>query len=538
MSESTFRTLGVMVDMSRNAVMGVESLKTYMTYLHRMGYNCLMLYTEDTFEVENEPCFGYMRGGYTCDELRALDDYADALGIELIPCIQTLAHLQGFVHWHQVPVDRDDILRIDEERTYEFLENVLRSVRSCFRSRRIHIGMDEAWALGRGKFLDLHGYEKASSMMKRHLARVCEIVRKYGFAPMIWSDMFFYDLTPERKYYLPKMEIPEEIRNALPKDVIPVYWDYYHEHEEDYGGMLSNHEQISENTWFAGGAWSTHGFLPLNRYSIKTMIPAFRACKAHGVKDVFLTTWGDDGNECSRYAILPTLYYMAEFARGNEDEESIRQGFLALFGAEFDAFLSLDDLNDILEGITARTGAAPKAALYNDPFSGVLDCRILPGKREYISAVGAKWHGYARAYPKWRYLFDSAARLADVLELKYDLGVRTRRAYREGDREALEELAKEVYPLLKRRIRLFARAFERQWYAENRPNGFEIQEIRLGGLLYRVDSCKRRLDAYLCGRIEHIPELEEELLRHEIPQGANKTYGMMVSPNRLTHKVH
>ncbi len=33
------------------------------------------------------------------EELRRLDDYADLLGIELMPCIQTLGHLGQVLHW-------------------------------------------------------------------------------------------------------------------------------------------------------------------------------------------------------------------------------------------------------------------------------------------------------------------------------------------------------------------------------------------------------------------------------------------------------
>ena len=538
MSESEFRTLGVMIDMSRNAVMGVEALKRYLSDLHRMGYNCAMLYTEDTFSVEGEPTFGYMRGGYTCDELRALDAYAISLGMELIPCIQTLAHLQGFVHWKAVPTDRDDILLVDDERTYAFLDKVLTTVRSCFSSGRIHIGMDEAWALGRGKFMDLHGYEKPSSIMRRHLDRVSEIVRRHGFTPMIWSDMLFYDLSPERKYYLPQMEIPASHRGILPQDVIPVYWDYYHTDEESYDGMLSNHEQMTENLWFAASAWGTHGFLPLNRYAISTIRPAINACRRHGVRDILMTVWGDDGAECSRYAVMPSLFYAAELMRGNDDEEKIKENFFRLFGVDMDAFLSLDDLNDLLVGLNARTSAAPKAVLYNDLFNGLLDCRIDPLRRASIGDAAEKWHAYAKKYRRWHYLFHSAACLADALYVKYDLGLRTRQAYQSGDRDALRALATNDYALLKRLVKRFARAFEAQWYRENRPSGFDVQEIRLGGLIYRIDSCRRRLLDYLDGRVAEIPELSVEIVTDKIPDGAQKTYGMMVTPNRLTHKVH
>ena len=40
--------------------------------------------------------------------------------------------------------------------------------------------------------------------MKKHLARVNEIVKKYDYEPMIWSDMFFRSFN-DNKYYIPKI---------------------------------------------------------------------------------------------------------------------------------------------------------------------------------------------------------------------------------------------------------------------------------------------------------------------------------------------
>ena len=44
-----------MLDMSRNGVMLPHKVEEYIDILSKMGYNSLMLYTEDTYEVENEP---------------------------------------------------------------------------------------------------------------------------------------------------------------------------------------------------------------------------------------------------------------------------------------------------------------------------------------------------------------------------------------------------------------------------------------------------------------------------------------------------
>lgn len=68
-------TLCVMLDCSRNAVMSVDGVKDFIDKLSLMGYNALMLYTEDTYEIPEEPLFGYMRGRYTRKQLKALDSY-------------------------------------------------------------------------------------------------------------------------------------------------------------------------------------------------------------------------------------------------------------------------------------------------------------------------------------------------------------------------------------------------------------------------------------------------------------------------------
>ena len=62
--------VGVMVDCSRNSVPGIEFLESIMDRMALMGLNCLVLYMEDVYELDGEPLFGYMRGGYTQAQLR------------------------------------------------------------------------------------------------------------------------------------------------------------------------------------------------------------------------------------------------------------------------------------------------------------------------------------------------------------------------------------------------------------------------------------------------------------------------------------
>ena len=190
---NTKRSLGAMLDCSRDAVYTTETLKEFFALLSEMGYTNVQLYTEDTFEVEGEPYFGYLRGRYSKSELKELDHFASENGLELIPCIQTLAHLGGITRWSEYRpcTDFDDILLIGEERTYTLIENMFKTCAECFTSRRINIGMDEAHMVGLGKYLDKHGFKNRLTLLSEHLRRVLSIAKKYGFRPMMWSDMFF-----------------------------------------------------------------------------------------------------------------------------------------------------------------------------------------------------------------------------------------------------------------------------------------------------------------------------------------------------------
>ena len=537
MKKKTFDTLGVMIDMSRDGVMTVPALKKYITYLSKMGYNCVMLYTEDTYEVEGEPFFGYMRGRYSVNELREIDDFAASLGIEVIPCIQTLAHLDTITRWHKVKMDMAGVLLTDDERTYQFIENMFKTLRTCFRSNRIHIGMDEAHELGRGKHLDIHGFEDTVSIMKRHLERVAGIAEKYGYTPLIWSDMFYrswnnglYTALGEKE----DLEVPSSVAQSYPKGVIPVYWDYYYETEKHYKVMLESHKALSPEPWFAGGIWTWRGFLPNNAYSISTMRAAIDACISTGTKNVFMTVWGNNGSECSRYAVLPSLLYVAEYARGNKDEEKIKAKFKRLFGAEYDDFMALD-IPDAIYAEVGRASTAVKSALYSDLFLGYKDAAVKPGYSSTFAECSERYKKSAKGQRKWATLFNSASKLCEALSIKYELGVKTRTAYKNGDKNELMRLATEDYTRLASILGDFHTAFERQWFAENKPHGFEVHDLRIGGLIRRVNSCKKRLIDYAKGGLESIPELEDELLPLAPTDGVCNyhEYSVMVTCNVL-----
>ncbi len=523
--------LGVMIDCSRNAVMSVPALKSYAALLAEMGYDTLMLYTEDTYEVEGEPYFGYLRGRYSMQELRELDDHCASLGIELVPCIQTLAHLNALFQASEVYDeirDCDDILLIDHPRTYALIDRMLSTLSSCIRSRKIHIGMDEAPKVGLGKYLSRHGYTDRFDLINRHLHKVCALADKYGYRPMVWSDMFCRLAMNTANYY--DHSALEELRGraCLPQNISLVYWDYYSTDEAHYTENISVNRLFDRPILFAGGAWTWRGFMPDNSYSMEITAAAMRACRASGMRDVFITLWGDDGAECSKLAILPSLLFAAEAFRGNTDLPSIKRKFRELTNCDWDAFLLPEMLDRPVGG---HRGNPSKYLLYNDVFSGLNDYRVRCEDAEHYRALSARFASLtdAEIAPAYRYIFETAESLCNLLARKATLGIRTRQAYREKDTETLRRLAMEDYPAAAALTEQFLRIFFRQWEKENKPFGFDIQELRLGGLSMRLRHCAERLLAYLAGEAERIPELEESLL-----PGAREHYVGMSTPHVIT----
>ena len=529
-----FDSFGVMIDCSRNAVPSVAGLKRFFDVISKMGYNCAMLYTEDTYEVKGEPRFGYKRGRYSIEELKEIDRYAASVGIELIPCIQTLAHLNAIFRWGEYKkiLDIDDILLMEDERTETLIENMFASLSEAVSSRKIHIGMDEAHNVGRGKYLDKHGLCDRYEILLRHLNRVCEIAKKYGYEPMMWNDMFFR-LANKGEYYVDApLEFSKEITDKVPENCTMVYWDYYSNTATRYDAMMESTKKLSDKVWFAGGSWVWGGFAPHTRYSNVRNALAIPACIRHGVRNAFLTMWGDNGGECPYASALAGLMYAAALAQ-EMDEETMKAKFKEITGEDYDAFLELDLPNYIFgEGVSVGTANYSKNRLYDDPFLAMF---IDNGNSKNADGAiyadyAARLHAHAKnSTTEYAYLYESMASLCDVLSVKFDLGIRTRALYEAGDKEGLRALAEKDYAETIALLDGFYQAYRKQWYHFNKTYGFEVQDTRLGGLERRLKNCKEQLIAYANGEIATIEELNEEVI--PLRDGNFPYWNLIVSAN-------
>lgn len=514
-----YRDLGLMADCSRGAVLSREGFQQLVVRLARMGFTVLQLYIEDVYELPGYPYFGWGRGRYSQEDLRFMDDFAYAFDIELIPAIQTLAHLRQIFRWPAFSGihDLDDILLAGEPKTYELVGAMFSLFSSCLRTRRINIGMDEAHLVGLGKYLDRNGYHDRMQIMLDHFSRVYALAKENGLHPMMWSDMFFR-LASGGEYYAKDCRMDPRIAETIPEDVSLVYWDYYSEDASTYDGMLDRHAEMTKNIIFAGGAWKWLGFLPNNRFSFRIARLAHEACRRHGVGEVLITAWGDNGAETPFASILPALQFWSELCYAGDAQESVlRRRFALSCGGCWDDFLLLDEPHLTPGNSENRCSVSShRTIFYQDILLGKFDAHIRPDEyAAHYRSCAERLEKAAEKGGQYAPYFASAAALCRFLEIKCRIGIDLRRAYLAGDRSEAIRLTGEVLPELLCRLDRFTKQFRRQWISENRPFGLDLFDIRVGGLKERIRAAAFRVECWLSGESASIEEFEEPRLPYD-----------------------
>ncbi len=533
--KTSFSKNGVMLDCSRNAVLSLDTVKYFLRKMALMGLNLCMLYTEDTYEIEGEPYFGYLRGRYTFDELKEIDDYAYALGIEAIPCMQTLSHLERAFQWDVYNDIKNSpyTILVDEEKSYEFIEKMIVAASKPFRTKRIHIGMDEAHDLAEGVHKRIHGEQPKHEVMARHVKRVLEIIKKHNLKPMMWSDMHFRASFGD--YYTDSKNVPQEVVKNIPKDVDQVYWDYYNSSEELLSHMIDVHQNFGTKTVFAGGIWSWKGASADYGITMNTTIPALTQCIKKGVKEVFATAWGDNGAETSALSILYGLQVYAEFGYiGGYDYEHTKKRFLECTGENADAFLGMTDfhLPVLKSGERLSEGYLMKGYLYEDPLLLIYekDFEDFDMALTY-KGIAEKYAKFAEESPSLSDLMNQYSALAEFLYFKGVWRNVAPSAVREKDSEKIKEAVFAATAMRKSAEKLI-KVWRALWYSRNKPFGFEIIELRVGGMLSRCVTAEQRIKAFAKGRLKDIPELSEEKLYK-----AKKENGVIMYPGLYLHTI-
>lgn len=159
------------------------------------GYNTIALEWEDMFPWRFDPAVR-CETAYGENDIRAFCAKANELGLELIPLIQSLGHLEfvlsldKYTHLREVPGYFDCLNPLADgarDLILTMIDEVLELMPGV---RFFHMGGDEAWSFGRHpdtrEYVARHG--KAALYLK-HITPIVAHLREQQIRPILWNDM-------------------------------------------------------------------------------------------------------------------------------------------------------------------------------------------------------------------------------------------------------------------------------------------------------------------------------------------------------------
>ncbi len=303
-----FAVRSYMLDISRDKVPTMGTLKQLVEILEKFNYNQLQLYTEHTFAYSEHEAVWKDASPMTAQEIRELDLFCAMHGIDLVPNQNSFGHLERWLvkpeynHLAELPrggaplpwggfkKDPTTLCPTDPA-SLDFLASLYDELLPNFESRLFNIGCDETFdLLGEGRSADAVKEKGEGRVYLDFLLKVAELVRKRGKRPMFWGDVILRhpELVPE-----------------LPKDLIALDWGYE-----------GNHPFMDEAAKFAAagldfyvcpGTSSWNSLAGRVENMRENMIAAERAGHTYGAKGFMVTDWGDGGHWQPLAASLPGL---------------------------------------------------------------------------------------------------------------------------------------------------------------------------------------------------------------------------------------
>ncbi|BDZ32337.1 family 20 glycosylhydrolase [Lactiplantibacillus sp. WILCCON 0030] len=508
-----FKVMAAMLDVARNGVPTVAMIQRMIRRLASMGYNELWLYLEDLFEIPAEPYFGRERGRYSQAQLHAIALYGDQFGVKIVPAVQTLAHVHNALKWdaHDAVKDTDDTLLVGAPATKTFLTHLLQAASAPFTTNKIHIGMDEAYQLGRGRYLDQNGYTDQQTLILDQLKMVVGLTKELGLKAYMWSDLWFTFASPKHEMYDPEVHFDAKFKASLPP-VGQVYWDYYHEDEQTYRDRFAQHFELSDDVVFAGGIWTWSALAPNQSKMLATVAAGLTAAKASGVQQVVATIWFDDGAEVPDSAAWYGLQAFAAYQyHATVQPETIDTEYALTQGESPEFYKVLDQFDNFTKTVNADADNVSKIVLYEDLLLQRYRENLQQAdiESQYQQLIGTLGQVQLRADNRlmltfYRQLAKTVLAKSRALQAVAKLGATT--AHDEMAVAALQAITR-----CRQQLVVLLDEFRDLWHQQRRGNGFEIIDVRLGGQIARCDTVSWRIKAWQAGR-DDLAELHEPLL--------------------------
>jgi len=325
-----FPVRGYMLDISRGRVPTRNTLSRLLELLDLVRINQFQLYTEHTFAYADHEEVWRDASPMSPDDVRWLDNRCAELGIELVANQNTFGHME---HWLKHPTYRDRAELPDGFELFgqhrsattleptpenaEFAIELVEELMPHFRSRRVNIGCDETWELGRGASAEAVAHHGRGAIYAEHLNRLLEPLLDRGYLVQFWGDIIAHhpELVPE----LPTGATAVAWTYEAPQD--PIDWPEpvlarFREAGLDSATLTAGFEptvaaftEAGYPFWVAPGTSTWRSFIGRIDNAMGNLIDAAEVGTRHRVEGYLITDWGDLGHMQPPSVSFPALTF-------------------------------------------------------------------------------------------------------------------------------------------------------------------------------------------------------------------------------------
>jgi hexosaminidase len=293
---------GVMLDISRDKVPTVETVRTLIDMLAGWKINQVQLYTEHTFAYRDHREVWEQASPFTGEEILELDAYCRDRFIELVPNQNAFGHMhrwlthERYAHLAEVQGDFEtpwgtmsgpfSITPVDPG-SLELVSGLFDELLPHFSSKQLNVGCDETFDLGQGRSKEFVEERGVGRVYLDFLLSLYKNVSERGYTMQYWGDI---------------IEQHPDLISELPTDAVALGWGYEAEHP--FAQLGANYAAADVPFYVCPGtsSWCTIGGRTTN--ALGNLLNAAEAGLAHGAAGYLMTDWGDRGH----WQVLPISY--------------------------------------------------------------------------------------------------------------------------------------------------------------------------------------------------------------------------------------
>ncbi len=222
-----FPVRGLMLDISRDMVPTMDTLKMTVDMLADLKLNRLELYAEHTFKYRNHPQVWSLASPISGEQILELQAYCKQRHIELVPNQNCFGHMRrwldhpDYLHLAESPdgfewpwggkTEGPFSLNPQDPEAIKLVEGMFDEMLPYFESNNVNVGCDETFDLGAGASKEACERLGKGRVYLNFLLEIYKVMKKHGKVMNFWGDIV--------------QEHPELVPE-LPKDVVALEWGY------------------------------------------------------------------------------------------------------------------------------------------------------------------------------------------------------------------------------------------------------------------------------------------------------------------------